>query len=132
MLRSDRLFLTLQSVLKRAAPAVLSLVFVLASSLYAEEPPRIGSITVTTLDVFTPKEASAGWAYRTTNRLHMQTRESVIRQFLLFAEGDPYDPTRLAQTERNLRALDFIKSATVTASEPHDGVVNVFVITQDS
>lgn len=130
MLRSSRAFRTLRDVLKRAVLA--SILLSITLPLHAQEALRIGRITVTTFDVFTPKEASAGWAYRATNRLHVQTRESVIRGFLLFAEGDPYVPTRLEQTERNLRALDFVKSATVTASEPRGGVVNVYVITQDS
>src|SRR5205823_3843927 len=57
---------------------------------------------------------------------------SVIRKFLLFHEGDAYLSERLAETERNLRALHFLKSASVIASEPHDGVVDVTVITQDA
>ncbi|MHB0968689.1 MAG: POTRA domain-containing protein [Thermoanaerobaculia bacterium] len=103
-----------------------------AASAFAGEPPRIGRVTVTPLDIFTREEAARGWAYRTTNRLHVQTREEVIRRFLLFAEGDTFDPEKLAETERNLRRLDFVKSATITASAPHDGVVDVTVVTQDS
>ncbi|MCU1348159.1 MAG: hypothetical protein JWO56_1189, partial [Acidobacteria bacterium] len=43
-----------------------------------------------------------------------------------------YRPERLAETERNLRALHFLKSASVVASEPHDGLVDVTVTTQDA
>ena len=38
----------------------------------------------------------------------------------------------LAQTERNLRALEFFQSARVVAGPPHDGVVDVVVTTQDA
>jgi len=96
------------------------------------EPPRIGTITVRALDVFSPEEAARGWLYRTANAVRFNTRESVIRKFLLFREGDVFDPLRLDETERNLRVLPFLKSALVTAGQPHDGVVDVEVITQDA
>lgn len=93
---------------------------------------RIGTIRVQTLDVFSPAEAVRGSFYHLTDRLHIETRPSLIRSFLLFKEGEPYVPERLEETERNLRALSFLKSAKVTAEQPHDGVVDVTVVTQDS
>jgi outer membrane protein assembly factor BamA len=98
----------------------------------AEETPKIGRITVHALNVFSPEEASHGWVYRAADALHIETRGSVIRQFLLFHEGDPYEPARLEETERNLRVLPFLKAASVIAGLPHDGVVDVDVTTQDA
>lgn len=95
-------------------------------------PTRIGAIRIRALDVFSPEEASRGWLYRTANAVRFETRPAVIRRFLLFHEGDPYDPVRLAETERNLRALPFLKAASVTAGETHDGIVDVEVVTQDA
>ncbi|HEV2719974.1 MAG TPA: hypothetical protein VG323_08140, partial [Thermoanaerobaculia bacterium] len=66
------------------------------------------------------------------NVLHVQTGEPLLRSFLLFHEGEPFDEARLRETERNLRALDFLRSASVTASEPHEGVVDVSVVTEDA
>lgn len=83
-------------------------------------------------DVYSPKEVERGGFYRVADRLHIETKDSVIAQFLLFREGDVYRPERLAETERNLRALRFLKSASVTASPPHDGIVDVIVTTQDA
>lgn len=97
-----------------------------------EEPLVIGQIEIRTLDVYDDEEARHGWAYAATNALHVRTQEAVIRKFLLFEEGDVYSPERLAETERNLRALEFLKSATVTAGAPHNGVVDILVETQDS
>jgi hypothetical protein len=110
------------------------LVFPLATAFPAlgQEELRIGKITIESYDVFTPEEATHGWVYQTANALHIATKPSVIRDFLLFHEGDLYVPTRLEETERNLRALPFIKSASVVAAPPHDGVVDVLVRTQDS
>jgi hypothetical protein len=104
---------------------------VLAATAPAEEL-RVGTIEIVANDVFTEQEELRGTAYRVTNSLHVKTRENVIRKFLLFREGDPYVASRLEESERNLRALPFIQSASVTAGEPRDGVVDVVVVTQDS
>jgi hypothetical protein len=82
--------------------------------------------------VFTPEEEERGWVYRAADALHIETQPSVVRRFLLFDEGDAYDPELLAQTERNLRGLPFLRSATVTAGPSHDGVVDVDVVTKDA
>lgn len=98
----------------------------------AQDAPRIGTISIENADVYSEAEVSRGVLYRLADKFHVETRPSVIRGFLLFKEGDPYDPARLAETERNLRALGFLKSASVTAGAPHDGVVDVTVRTQDA
>ncbi len=103
-----------------------------AGGALAEEPLRIGEIRIHTLDVFAPEEEARGWVYRAANGLHIETQEAVIRRFLLFEEGEAYDPSLLAQTERNLRALPFLRSATVTALAPRDGTVDVDVVTKDA
>ncbi len=112
-------------------PLLLSLAF-LAGTIASAEPLRIGKITVHALDVYSSEEAGKGWLYRMADRLHMETRRSVIEKFLLFHAGDEYRPELLAQTERNLRRLRFLKSAAVVPSAPHDGVVDVVVTTQDA
>lgn len=109
------------------------LLLLIAANTHAQSSSlRIGKIVIEPLDVYSSKEAQRGVLYRLADRLHIETRRSVIQQFLLFKEGDPYQPARLQETERNLRALSFLKSASVTASEPHDGVVDVTVVTQDA
>ncbi len=93
---------------------------------------RIGKISIEPLDVYSTAEETRGSFYRLADRLHIDTHRSVIEKFLLFHEGDVYQPARLEETERNLRSLQFLKSASVTASAPHDGVVDVTVVTQDA
>jgi len=100
--------------------------------LTAVEPLRVGKVTIRALDVYSHDEAGKGRLYRAADRLHVETRPAVIEQFLLFKEGDVFSPERLAETERNLRKLRFLKSASVVASEPHDGVVDVTITTQDA
>ncbi len=58
----------------------------------------IGSITFRRYNVFNlndPKESN--WLYSLANQLHIVTRESVIREQLLFAEGDYYIRARLEE-----------------------------------
>jgi hypothetical protein len=120
----------MKSLAMRAA--LTGLLAALACRVLADEPPRVGRITIRALNVFSPEEAARGWLYRAADALHIETRESVIRKFLLFREGEPFDPTRLEETERNLRVLPFIKAASVLPGAPHDGVVDVMVTTQDA
>jgi len=94
--------------------------------------PRIGRITIDAVPIFDPSEAAHGSFYRAVNVLHVQTPAALIRRFLLFHEGDPFDAEKLIETERNLRQFDFLASASVTASPPHDGVVDVRVETHDA
>src|SRR4029077_3175054 len=99
----------------------------------ADAPPvRIGTISIKALPFFSAEEASQGSFYRGANALAVRTRVAFLRRFLLFKEGDPINPTKLAETERNLRQFDFLKSASVTAAPPHDVVVDVAVVTQDA
>lgn len=113
-------------------PLALALLVGTSLSAQAPSPLRVGKVTIRNLDIYTSAEAARGLFYRAADRLHIETKSSVIEPFLLFHEGDEYHPERLAETERNLRALRFLKSATVVPAEPHDGVVDVTVTTQDA
>ena len=68
------------------------------------------------------------------NRLHMPTRGSVLRSFLLLKEGDACDEERRAESERLLRAQPFIAMATIVATDAGDGgvVLDVAVIDEVS
>ena len=76
-------------------------------------PPRIGAIEIVGHEVFDESTKGITAPYRVANKIHIQTRESVIRRELLFAVGDSLNPELLAQTERNLRALPFLRDARV-------------------
>ena len=54
-------------------------------------------------DIFDPSER--GWVAHVGNALHIQTRAATIRRELQFEPGQPYDSARVAESERNLRAL---------------------------
>lgn len=112
---------------------LLAVIAIAAAALTASaEDLHIGRIDVTAVDVFDAEQASRGFVYRAMNAIHVDTRESTVRRFLLFTEGDVYDPAILAETERNLRALGLFRKVEIKAGEPHDGTVDVAVYTQDA
>lgn len=104
-----------------------------AASQEVVSPLRIGKIDIVANEIF--QEDGPGvlaWAYRLGNRLHIRTREDVIRRELLFETGDPFDLEAIQQTERNLRALDFLRDASIETRETVDGEVDIRVITHDA
>lgn len=71
------------------------------------------------------------WAYRAANSLHVRTRQRVIRRELLFGVGDCYEPLLLSESERLLRAYDFLSRVEIFAVPQQDGSYHVVVDTQD-
>jgi outer membrane protein assembly factor BamA len=69
--------------------------------------------------------------YHFADQVHVRTKESTIRAQLLFRPGDRYSAQKLAETERNLRALHFIYDAHVVPVKYAQGQVTVRVITKD-
>ncbi len=117
------------------AQAFLSvLVLIPAASPAQPATPVIGEIEVIRHEVF---EAGGTAPYRFANRLHVRTRERIVRNDLLFESGDPVDYELIAQTERNLRDLPFLRDArleTTDVDSDGDGAtdhVNIRVTTWD-
>ena len=106
-----------QGLLPRAS---LGLALVLAphGALAQEEgvecvPFTIAAVDVVRQELFPEREGTVGWAYRIGNKLHVETKPSVVRRELLFTAGDALDPETLKQSERNLRAMRFITEARI-------------------
>src|SRR3989304_8322207 len=98
--------------------------------------PIIDSVEIVIEDVFEDGGLTPDyWAYRLANELHLETKEVVIRRELLFREGEPLDPEALAQTERNLRSLPFLRRSEIEthpAETDGTGAVRVRVGVGDS
>jgi hypothetical protein len=77
------------------------------------EMPMIRDIRLDSESVFGDVE-EAHWLFRLGDKLHIDTRPRIIRRELLFGHGEQVDLEDLAQTERNLRATNFIAEARVT------------------
>jgi hypothetical protein len=107
----------------------------------AAEPARAcpaGEISYVFIDnqsIFNPADPELDsrlrWAFNTANRLHVRTKEWVIRRELLFAPGSCFDPFMLAETERLLRGYDFLGRVDVFEVRQPDGTYHVIVSTHD-
>ncbi|HEX4954828.1 MAG TPA: BamA/TamA family outer membrane protein [Thermoanaerobaculia bacterium] len=103
-----------------------------APEVMVAEGATIGHVAVAIGDVFDPnKEGENRRLYRLVNRLHYNTRPSVVENLLLFRTGDRYDPRLLAESERLLRAQRYFYDATVVPVSYCDGVVDVAVEARD-
>jgi len=123
--------------------ALLAAAFPLGRALAQERPaepappaaahPAIASISIERTDVFDAEEARDHPPYDLANKLHILTREEVIRRELLFKVGDAADPEALYESERNLRRLSFLHpNSSIEAVPRDDGRVDVIVHTRDA
>ena len=97
--------------------------------LRAEEPREIRQIRIVSENVFEDAETSV--LARLADAIHGVTRPEVIRRELLFSEGEDLDPAKLAETERNLRALDLFRSVKIRVEPVAGNQVDVVVHTRD-
>lgn len=92
----------------------------------------IGRIIVTPNDIFDPSIPSEkGWLYRAANKLHINTRPSVIRGQLLFKTGDPYDARLVQENERLLRNNDYLYDVTILPVAWDGHTVDLEIRTKD-
>lgn len=92
----------------------------------------IGRIIVTPNDIFDPSiPAEHGWLYRAANKLHINTRPSVIRGQLLFKTGDKYDARLVQENERLLRRNDYLYEVTILPVAWDGHTVDLEVRTKD-
>jgi hypothetical protein len=123
--------------------AVVLCAWVLPTSLRAQQDEipfrecpggQITTIWVDNHSVFdlsqTGHDRRFGWAFRLANRLHVRTREEVIRRELVFETGDCFEAELLRESERVLRASGFIADVDVFEVRQPDGSVHVVVETR--
>jgi len=99
--------------------------------LTEEQNPRgktIESIELHTVDVFDERDPVPDWL----NVLHSTSQERVILRELLQGQGEAYDPAKIEETERNLRALRQLSLANIVAARGSSpDRVRLIVITKD-
>ena len=69
--------------------------------------------------------------YRWANAIHVVTRPHVIRNQLLFEEGEPYSKRLTDESERLLRGNAYLRDASIEPVAYQDGVVDLQVHTTD-
>ena len=122
------IYLTTQSALAAAAqqPELPSLDEIEASGAI------IGDIILDKQNVFdlsNPEENNS--LYRLANRWHIMTRDSVIRNQLLFREGDPFSKRLIEESERLLRQNAYFYDVRIAPVRYADGIVDIRVWTRD-
>lgn len=96
------------------------------------ERAEVGRISVEVKNIFDVTQPGEDrLLFRAANHLHRRTREHVIRDQLLFRSGDPYDPARVAESERLLRDRRYIGEARIEATQRSGNQVDLNVVTQD-
>lgn len=104
--------------------------------LAAGQTYSVGQLRIHRLPIFDLADpAQNNWLFRAANRaaerFGLRTREWVIADELLFAEGTPVNAQILRESERLLRARPYLYDARVLPSPPCDGRVDVDVVTRD-
>ena len=108
---------------------VFYLLFLVASN---DQPLHIRHIIINNLSVFDPTHQEFRWlGFRVANRFHATTRESFIRNELLFSEGDLLQPDLLRESERNLRRYTFLTEVSIKQLRVSDREVDLLVNTED-
>jgi outer membrane protein assembly factor BamA len=116
---------------------IASFFAILCSSVFAfsqtdsESSRYIRTIHVYRQNVFPDSIENEALLYRLANHLHVVTKESVVRNELLFKEGDKLDYDITAETERKLRNLDFLGDNKIRIKDITEDSVDVYVYTQD-
>jgi hypothetical protein len=102
------------------------------STLGRYDGRTIDSLVVDSRNIFdTDDPQYAGFLFRTANRLHIVTREHVIRRELLFAPGDRFSSELARETARNLRSDYSIYDAWWEIEELDSGGLLVRLVTTD-
>lgn len=93
----------------------------------------IGKITLKAGDIFDLSNPDENHHInRLANKLHIQTRDEVLRRQLLFTSGDTFDARLLNETTRLLRANSYIKDVIITPEKICGNKVNIKVYTTDN
>ena len=98
----------------------------------------IRNITIKKLEVFgtniqDTSYLDANRIERSLNKIHINTRDWVIRKNILFSVGDQLDPFLFAENERYLRDMNFLRDARFIIIEDtlNPDIVDVIVVVKD-
>lgn len=92
----------------------------------------IDSIRIDNRNIFdTGDPAYSGFIFDLANKLHVVTREAVIRRELLMKTGEPFSSELAAETARNLRSRCHLYNAWIEVDTLSNGNLLVTVVTVD-
>jgi outer membrane protein assembly factor BamA len=105
-------------------------IYVLAQSA-SDTTKYIRHIIISRENVFPDSIQAESFLYEGANSLHTITKESVIRNELLFEEGDIYDAELVEQTERKLRGIGYLGDSKILSNQIQKDSVDIYVHTTD-
>lgn len=92
----------------------------------------INDIVVITQPPFTDRlPRDLEWVRRFVRAMHVNTRDEVVRQFLLLKVGEPCNQIKRAESERILRAQPYLVDARIRVYDDESGGVRLEVETRD-
>jgi hypothetical protein len=94
-------------------------------------PPVVDTIIVVRNRVFTDEQAESSTVFRLMNSIHVTTKEWMIRDYLQFEAGQPYDSAQVAESERKLRAKNLFRELSMDSVRLEDGRLAIRVETRD-
>lgn len=98
----------------------------------AFEGDVVGEIRILNKTLFDPeKPGEDKLLFRLANRLHRTTRPDVIKQQILLQPGEPFSAEALKESERILRANNYLYEAEIRPVPAGDGRVDLEVATRD-
>jgi hypothetical protein len=117
---------------------ILLLSFLVCTSLayaqleFGSEQRNIREVRVYISNIYSEEQAlESSWS-EFANKYHMTTRESVIRNEVLFKEGDVLDEELLKESERKLRRFSFLSEAKIEVIPVDEQTVDIEIRTRDA
>lgn len=104
---------------------------------YSESEGKIiRKVTFKRLDPFgtnfnDPEANNATGFSKFLNKTHPTTKEFVLRNYLMFEEGDPFLSFELTESERILRKLKYIDDASIIVIPVSEDMVDIHILTRD-
>ncbi len=92
----------------------------------------IRHIELVTRTIFDPPPERGRGFYALANRLHVRTRPATLRAALVLKPGDRWTAARQAESERHLRALEYLVPDSVVATPVGADSVDLRVVTHDN
>lgn len=94
----------------------------------------IRTITIETTDPFGYKKSDRTkdrkWYDRLADRVHIDSKQSTIKNYLLFKEGEVYNAQKLYESERVLRDMQFVNRVNISVLENEIDSESVDVLVQ--
>lgn len=110
----------------------LTAFFIICTSIIVHAQTYIRNIEIVRQNVFDNQlDEHNHFIYKLANKLHVVTRENVIRRELLFNEGEIFNREKLDQSLRNIRALPFIGEADAILVDTDSDSVDIKITTED-